>query len=592
MLLEDLLIRNENIQHVFDWYCDGLLIVNRKYQRKLVWNLEEKQKFIESIYLNYPVPLILLAKIERDGKPCYEIIDGMQRLEALFSFISCEIPVNIEGKEQYFDLATMARTKELSDKGILISQSSILKREICTRISNYQLPLSITQYDDLHIEEIFRRINATGRQLSDQDLRQAGATGAFSNLVRKLAALIRRDSSPDDVLELSKMREISLSNRKLKYGIDLNNVFWVKQGIISVGNMRISRDEELIAYILTYVLLGKDVTPSAKILNVIYGYDEDDYKHLVTKTISQIEKLGEEKILSCFITVFDEIEKILMISKKNFNELLYGQLGEGKPRSFQVFYLSIYKLITDGKIISNYDKLVELLSGVGKRLLKDVSKNWNEQYREEYISALSGVIQACFIDANHEDPAVDSWVSKLENLLMQSKIEQQLFDLKIGLHHLEQSAEFNTKCLKKIVRTLTAMANIGRNIKGYVLVGIADNQDDAKLFSTIYSESIKEFNGFYINGVQSEISKKYKNTDEYFTKIKQFIEQEPIDDYTKSYILRYMRLVNYYNKCILVFSIESTNKPLLYDNAFYERRGSSVEKIEGVDILNLTDRFK
>ena len=84
MIQNDLLIRNENVQRLFDWYNDGTFVVNRKYQRKLVWTFEEKQKFINSILLNYPVPLILLAATE-DGK--YEIIDGMQRLNAIFSFI-------------------------------------------------------------------------------------------------------------------------------------------------------------------------------------------------------------------------------------------------------------------------------------------------------------------------------------------------------------------------------------------------------------------------------------------------------------------------------------------------------------------------
>ena len=169
----DLLIRNENIQRLFDWYNDGLFIVNRKYQRKLVWTIEEKQNFIGSILLDYPVPLFLLANVP-EGK--YEIIDGMQRLNAIFSFIKGEFAITYEGETGYFDLQTMAATKALFDKNELEQKTPLLDRTVCAKFVNYQLPLSITSFDDNHIEEIFRRINATGRQLSSHDLRQAGAS--------------------------------------------------------------------------------------------------------------------------------------------------------------------------------------------------------------------------------------------------------------------------------------------------------------------------------------------------------------------------------------------------------------------------------
>lgn len=256
----DLLIRNENIQRLFDWYRKGDFIVNRKYQRKLVWTIEEKQRFINSILSGYPVPLFLLAAAS-EGK--YEIIDGMQRLNAIFAFIKGEFSIFYEDQEGYFDLQTMAATKELMDQGIYEQHTPLLDRTLCAQYVNYQLPLSITDFEDQQIEEIFRRINATGRQLSSQDLRQAGATHSFADLVRKISISIRRDSSPSDILLLSQMEEISLSNHDLPYGINLENTFWVQNGIITTRNMRISRDEELVAYILLYILLGKKISPTA-----------------------------------------------------------------------------------------------------------------------------------------------------------------------------------------------------------------------------------------------------------------------------------------------------------------------------------------
>lgn len=75
-----------SVQSVYTWYREGKLFVNRRYQRKLVWTQNEKQKLVGSILKKYPIPAILLA--ERDGEPgTFEIIDGLQRLHSIMSFI-------------------------------------------------------------------------------------------------------------------------------------------------------------------------------------------------------------------------------------------------------------------------------------------------------------------------------------------------------------------------------------------------------------------------------------------------------------------------------------------------------------------------
>ena len=265
---EDLSIKPLYVQTVFDNYLlEDKFLANRKYQRKLVWTIQEKQAFIDSLMNKYPVPLFLVAL--KQGK--YEIIDGMQRLNAIFSFIEGEFGVVEDGVEKYFDLATMPTTNELLDNQKITQKKPILNRAICRQIATYELPFTIATFEnETKIEDIFRRINSNGRHLSNHEIRQAGALGLFPDLVRTLSAEIRRDSSPSDILNLSKMKEVSLSNKSLPYGINLFDVFWVKQEIIPIYNMRISRDEELVAYILTYMILGRSVNPSTKNLDLFY----------------------------------------------------------------------------------------------------------------------------------------------------------------------------------------------------------------------------------------------------------------------------------------------------------------------------------
>ena len=78
---QDLTVKGESVERIFGNYQAWRYIVNRRYQRKLVWTLDEKRRFIDSIINGYPVPIVLLAEQKlAAGLSKFEIIDSMQRL--------------------------------------------------------------------------------------------------------------------------------------------------------------------------------------------------------------------------------------------------------------------------------------------------------------------------------------------------------------------------------------------------------------------------------------------------------------------------------------------------------------------------------
>ncbi|MFE8730251.1 GmrSD restriction endonuclease domain-containing protein, partial [Aeromonas hydrophila] len=96
-----------------------------------------------------------------------EILDGMQRLEALMSFI--EQRFSIDGA--YFDLDSTALTKELKDNGTLLQKTPVISREISTKFARYKFAISEYSSTSDDIDEVFRRINSSGKTLSKQELR-------------------------------------------------------------------------------------------------------------------------------------------------------------------------------------------------------------------------------------------------------------------------------------------------------------------------------------------------------------------------------------------------------------------------------------
>ena len=128
---QDLTVKGESVERIFGNYQAWRYIVNRRYQRKLVWTLDEKRRFIDSIINGYPVPIVLLAERKlATGANQFEIIDGMQRLNAIFGFLENEYSVN----GFFFDLNTMAETKALLDANKLSQREPLLARDVCVQI--------------------------------------------------------------------------------------------------------------------------------------------------------------------------------------------------------------------------------------------------------------------------------------------------------------------------------------------------------------------------------------------------------------------------------------------------------------------------
>ena len=158
-----LTVRSESVQRAYSSYRADQYRVNRRYQRKLVWSVEEKQRLVDSIVLALPLPLFLVAETSTGPDATLELIDGMQRLNAIFSFIEQEF----DYRGHYFDLDTLADTKALKDAGELTQRTPVVGRDISVAIANYSLALSVFRAEEqASVDEVFRRINSGGRRLS------------------------------------------------------------------------------------------------------------------------------------------------------------------------------------------------------------------------------------------------------------------------------------------------------------------------------------------------------------------------------------------------------------------------------------------
>lgn len=589
----DLSIKGESIQTLYGLYLKKQFLVNRRYQRKLVWSIEEKKSFINSIVNGYPVPLILLAEIKSNDERTLEIIDGMQRMNAIMSFINQEF--DIDGK--YFDLDTMADSKLLKDEKKISQKKDILDRKICAEIARYQIPLSIYQEsEEKHIDEIFRRLNSGGKHLSKQELRQAGVLTDFAILVRKLSSNIRGDSSASPILDLNAMKNISITNKNLEYGINIENIFWIKNSIITKEDLRQSKDEEIIADIIAWAVSDKGFRSSYEILDELYGFGYDIEESTIYQSIeTNIKKINEENISNNIQYVFDTMIDLLDESGKNFNNLFFSNQQSKISRYFQIVFYSFYELLINQNLkIRSKKQLIKTLDKSGDRVIKLSAGGgrWSAKEKQTQTDAFIGVITKHFVKSEENDPARNQWITKFENILMQSSTEQTLYDFKVGFHNLTAKKDFNEDSFNKVIKTLTAMANTHKSASGYCIIGVSDKESTTQQYEKLYGLKSIKYSNFEINGINGDSSNYKKGTDEYFSKIHNLIKNQPITDRDKDNILRNISLIKYFDKEIIILKIDSGKSPSIYDGKYYVRHGSNIEEVKAENFGELFSRFQ
>lgn len=588
---QDLTVKGESIERVYGTYTDRRYVVNRRYQRKLIWTSDEKIAFIDSILRGYPVPILLLAEDRRSGENAFEIIDGMQRLNAVMSFIENDYMVD----GAYFDLNTMAVTKALLDRNLLAQRTPVMERDRCVKIASYLLPLSIYEFsDETSVDDVFRRINSGGRKLSRQELRAAGATGHFAQVVRRIAAKIRGDDSHSDVLRLNDMKRVSITNRELSYGIDVDEIFWVKQGIITKEQVRESRDEELIADVVAFMVSDQPTSSRAEFLDDYFGLGGDDDASLERgrQIETAIQKRTQSLVILDFQRAIDELRLTLAHSGQTLGQLLFAAQPARAPRYFQAVFLAFYELIVrKGMEVTDRGMLVDRMRNSGNSISVPEGGNWGADQRRRTIDAVVGMYGPAFGPASVADPAIVHWITQLENILSQSYTEQNSYDFKQGFLRLDGTHALDEGSFQKILETCVGIANIGKSSKGYVLIGVVGAATTAARIEGLYKTKPKAYETFFITGVEHEAKALEKTLDQLFQTVVEKIRNSAVSKDLRDYLSTNIKLVRYYDLSVFVIEVSAQADPSHIGGKYFIRQGAQLVEIPPTDLAAFIRKY-
>ena len=142
-----------------------------EYQREFVWDISRQSRFIESIILGLPIPLIFVAEIKETGR--LEIVDGSQRVRTLAAFLTNKLQLN--------HLKKLASLNGFYFKDIAPSRQRKFKN------TPIRMIVLSDKADERVRNDMFDRINTSSLDLTPMETRKGLYRGEFIDFVFECA---------------------------------------------------------------------------------------------------------------------------------------------------------------------------------------------------------------------------------------------------------------------------------------------------------------------------------------------------------------------------------------------------------------------
>lgn len=309
-------------------YTEGDLIIRPEFQRLFRWDEYQKTRLLETILVGLPMPSIFVVE-DKEGR--WELIDGLQRLSTVFSFLG-KLKNQDQGETKDHNNWKMGEGDILKQiKGWAYEDlppraKNLIRRYICR--------VEIIYYgSDFDVRyEIFERLNTGGSPLSDQEIRNA----------------IYRTESED-------------FNKFLTRNGKDNNEF--------LDLIRISNNQKDRLYADELVLRFCALYKSDKITKNLKDYLNFYMKEMVRKTKDNEKEIGElEVIFKRTVNLLNKLDEENLFWRKRggFSASLYDGIMIGLARNIERYG-------NDNELLK--DKIKELKS--------------NNKFREEFSGSQS-----------------------------------------------------------------------------------------------------------------------------------------------------------------------------------------------------------
>lgn len=249
----------------------SLVVLDSDFQRENVWGLQQQRELIESILMGLPLPIFYFNQ-DKTGRLI--VIDGRQRLNAIFSFLDNKFALD---KLKILDDFNKKKFKDLEP----VYQS---------KIEDYQLMAHVIQptTPDQVKFDIFDRVNRAGTQLNKQEIRNALYQGQATVLLNELS----KTTEFNDATENFFLKDKRMKNRYL-----------------------------LIRFIAFYLYYNKELYKNNNRIEGLYQYN-GDVDGFLGLSMEYLNSASKDKIAEIKAITLDALRKITFYLGENAFRLI------------------------------------------------------------------------------------------------------------------------------------------------------------------------------------------------------------------------------------------------------------------------------
>jgi len=295
--------------------------------------------------------------------------------------------------------------------------------------------------------------------------------------------------------------------------------------------------------------------------------------------------------------VFSEIFNFTdhQINGERLKNILNPNAG-GNPvkEAFFTLFMSFYELIiNENKVPFDFAKIKESIKNLHSKLPKGKGNYTTTKGREENIKICKALISDYFKQSEKTFRSSSSYTIDFQVYLMRSKVESAVYDYKQGLFTLSpKKREFSESVFEnKIIKNIAALANLGKEKKGYLFIGVTDKEADTLQVEKLDGLSnVPRYYGFGIVGLEREALLKGLSLDDYISLITKKISSSDLPSELLTRISKSITPITYHGMTVLMIEVQCGSEPVYYKDILYQRDGANCVEVKGAkqaDIFKL-----
>lgn len=366
------------INDIYSKFNNEEWIIDKTYQRRKVWGIKDNIRLIETILLELVIPEIFIWDCDTDpttGKTITHIVDGQQRINAIFEFIQGKFKlqskylISPDIQNLYGDL-TFSQLPDDIKKRIWIYEISVV---------NLSNTFSLDE-----IKNMFYRLNLTDYSLNEQEKRNS-MDSVFGQAAESLADLDfwtkHKVFSPRDIRRMGDVEYCS------------NILLLCREGIVDQTKQEVL-DQIYTDFVDEYPDQDKDLKKINEAIDYIDVIITPETKSFSSKKVQMFTLFALAfDFIDNEILITDEIKKIFVQFVKTYNafknEYELNLSTEEERKVFEM--IKKYKLASSEGVnkISNrmirfevLKKILLNIENIDVGVLASIEKKCNKQVQE------------------------------------------------------------------------------------------------------------------------------------------------------------------------------------------------------------------